>query len=231
MKRIGLLGGSFNPPQLGHLSMAKNLHRFAGCDEVWLLVTPNNPFKDPEGYASLADRMHMCELMAEGRPWLKVSDIEREFGCIRTFETLANLRQHFPGDQFIWSMGGDNLLEFHRWEGWEEIISHHPIVVFGRPGADGVMDSVAMRAAEKSGFTLKDATHISEGATGFLFCNNKLMDVSSTRIRHALIHQRDICPHGISQAVYDYIIDRSLFAGRPQQVTKPLKGHNNILPG
>lgn len=229
MKRIGLLGGSFNPPHLGHLLMAEHLHCFAACDEVWLLVTPHNPFKDPNGYASLEDRMKMCELMAQELPWLKVSDIEKEFGCTRTAETLENLRRQFPDDQFVWSMGGDNLLEFHRWEGWDSIISHHPVVVFDRPGAADAANAPALAIARKDGFIIDDATQIIDGAKGFIFCSNETLNISSTDIRKALRANPHNCPNGIKVEVYHFIKEKKLFRDAAQTAA-PHNGAAQKLP-
>ncbi len=133
-KRIGLLGGSFNPPHEGHLLAAEFARAALAVDELWLLVTPRNPLKDPAQYAPLEDRMEMCRLMAGSRPWLKVTDIEKNFSSLRTIDTLTTLSEMNPDVQFIWIMGGDNLRDFHTWDSWQKILDNWPIAVMERQG-------------------------------------------------------------------------------------------------
>lgn len=134
-RRIGILGGSFNPPHLGHLALAKLAHRRLQLDEVWLLVSPQNPLKTPKGMAPFAERLYMCGLLAEGNPWLKASDFEDRIHTTFTYKTLIALKKAYPDTLFVWLMGTDNLTSFHKWEAWGRIFATVPIAVINRGDA------------------------------------------------------------------------------------------------
>jgi nicotinate-nucleotide adenylyltransferase len=137
MTKTGLLGGSFNPAHQGHRRITIEAARVLGLDEVWWLVSPGNPLKPAEGMASLCARFHSARRAARGLP-VKVTAIERELGTRYTIDTLEALRRRFPGRQFIWLMGADNLAQFHNWKDWRKIATALPIAVVARPGYDGV---------------------------------------------------------------------------------------------
>ena len=105
-------------------------------DEIWWLVSPGNPLKEAAGMAPLAVRYRSAAAAARGLP-IRVTAIEREFGTPYTAETLRCLRGRFPGRDFVWLMGADNLQQFHRWRNWRRIARMVPIAVIGRPGYDG----------------------------------------------------------------------------------------------
>lgn len=131
-QRIGLLGGSFDPPHEGHVHITHWALRTLGLDRVWWLVSPGNPLK-PEGPAPLARRVAACRRLVR-HPRVAVTDIEAHLGTRYTADTLARLSARYPGVRFVWLMGSDNLASFHRWERWEWIMSHYPVGVLARPG-------------------------------------------------------------------------------------------------
>lgn len=131
-QRIGLLGGSFNPPHAGHLHITRWALRSFGLDQVWWLVTPGNPLK-AQAPASLPRRMAAARALAWD-PRVRVTDVEVRLGTRFTAETLARLKQHYPGVRFLWLMGADNLISFHRWDRWQDIMEMVPVGVLGRPG-------------------------------------------------------------------------------------------------
>ena len=133
-QRVGLLGGSFDPPHAGHRHVAREaLKRFALDRVVWL-VSPGNPLKaDPP--APLAERMAAARALTRDDPRILISDFEARAGTRYTAQTVALLRRRMPGVRFVWLMGSDNLAQFHRWEDWRSIAAHVPIGVLARPGS------------------------------------------------------------------------------------------------
>jgi nicotinate-nucleotide adenylyltransferase len=131
--RVGLLGGSFDPPHGGHLHIAREALKRFGLDRVVWLVSPGNPLK-PNPPAPLAVRMDRALALVAGDPRILVSDIEARIGTRYTAQTLTQLRQRMPGVRFVWLMGADNLAQFHRWEDWRSIAAHVPLGVLARPG-------------------------------------------------------------------------------------------------
>ncbi|MFZ9133432.1 MAG: nicotinate-nucleotide adenylyltransferase [Gemmobacter sp.] len=133
-QRIGLLGGSFDPPHAGHLHITRAaLARFA-LDRVWWLVSPGNPLK-PRGPAPIAARVAAARALVAGDARITVTDLEARLGTRATADTLARLGALYPGVRFVWLMGSDNLVQFHRWERWREILGRVPVGVLARPGS------------------------------------------------------------------------------------------------
>lgn len=133
MIRTGLLGGSFNPGHRGHRRLSIHAARALRLDEVWWLVSPGNPLKEPEGMAPLAARFASARRAARGLP-VRVTAIEAELGTRYTLDTLRALRRRFPRRSFVWLMGADNLAQFHLWRDWRKIARMVPIAVIDRPG-------------------------------------------------------------------------------------------------
>lgn len=131
-QRIGLLGGSFDPPHAGHVHISLWALKAFRLDRIWWLVTPGNPLKT-DAPADLARRVTVARsLMAH--PRVLVTDLEASLGTRYTAATLAQLRRRCPGVRFVWLMGSDNLRTFHRWERWDEIMTQVPVGVLARPG-------------------------------------------------------------------------------------------------
>ncbi|MGH6882409.1 nicotinate-nucleotide adenylyltransferase [Hypericibacter sp.] len=130
--RVGLLGGSFNPAHEGHRQISLTaLHRL-GLDEVWWLVSPQNPLKPEAGMAPLAERMATARAVARD-PRIRVTDIETRLGTRFTADTLEKLTRRYPGHGFVWLMGADNLLQIHKWRDWQRIFHLLPVAVLARP--------------------------------------------------------------------------------------------------
>ena len=135
MIKTGLLGGSFNPAHSGHRRLSKGAERALGLDEVWWLVSPGNPLKDPATMAPLSARMASARRAARGLP-VRVTAIESRLGTRYTVDTLQALRRRYPDRRFVWLMGSDNLAQFHNWREWRKIATLVPIAVVSRPGYD-----------------------------------------------------------------------------------------------
>jgi nicotinate-nucleotide adenylyltransferase len=133
VKRIGLLGGSFNPAHGGHRAISLFAIRALKLNELWWLVSPGNPLKDPAGMAPLAARLASAHKMARGSV-IRPTAIEARLGTRYTVDTLKALKKRHSDYNFIWLMGADNLLQFDRWKAWREIARMVPIAVIARPG-------------------------------------------------------------------------------------------------
>jgi nicotinate-nucleotide adenylyltransferase len=131
-QRIGLLGGSFNPPHRAHVAISEEALKRLGLDEVWWLVSPGNPLKNHDDLAPLGERLAACRKLAT-HPRIKVTAVEACLGSPATIVTLSFLKRRFRGTHFVWIMGGDNLAGFHRWAAWNRIASLMPFVVADRP--------------------------------------------------------------------------------------------------
>jgi len=131
--KIGILGGSFNPAHDGHRHISITALRLLGLDQVWWLVSPQNPLKPAAGMAEYEERLASARA-ASRHPNIRISDFERKIGQSYTARTLKALQTAHPMTKFIWLMGADNLIQFPSWHRWEDIINTVPIAVFNRPG-------------------------------------------------------------------------------------------------
>tara|TARA_A100001391_G_scaffold199260_1_gene181975 strand:+ start:2942 stop:3604 length:663 start_codon:yes stop_codon:yes gene_type:complete len=142
-RRIGLLGGSFNPAHGGHRRISLFVLRALALDEIWWMVSPGNPLKPKAGMAPLDARVRSAMGQARRAP-IRVTAIERELGTRYTVDTLGAIERRYPRYDFVWLMGADNLAQFHRWKDWRGIARRMPIAVIARPGYNG--DAVASPA-------------------------------------------------------------------------------------
>ncbi len=129
------MGGSFNPAHGGHLHISRLAFRHLDLDEVWWLVSPQNPLKPADGMAPFAERLAAAARVAAGDRRIRVSDIEARLGSTYTADTLQALCRRFPRARFVWLMGGDNLRQFPYWQRWQDIFRTVPVAVFDRPSA------------------------------------------------------------------------------------------------
>ena len=134
-RRIGLLGGSFNPAHRGHLHISRLALRLLDLEEVWWLVSPQNPLKPVAGMAPFAARLQRAAAIAAGDRRITVSDWEARLGTAFTVDTIAALQRRFPRHRFVWLIGADNLAQLPDWKRWQDIFGLVPIAVFDRPGA------------------------------------------------------------------------------------------------
>jgi nicotinate-nucleotide adenylyltransferase len=185
--RVGLLGGSFDPAHAGHVQVTLEALRRFKLDRVWWLISPGNPLKS-HGPAPIEQRMAGARAIMR-HPKVHVSDFEVHSGTRYTADTVSHLRKVYPGVQFIWLMGADNLVQFNRWDNWQQIMRTVPIGVLARPGDRiSARTSVAARVF-RSARLPAHASHLLAGAQAPAWCfvNMPMVDLSSTAIRAARV--------------------------------------------
>ena len=132
MKKIGLLGGSFDPPHRGHLYISLEAKKILNLDEVWWLITPQNPLKISKP-AKYSERLRNSKKITKNIP-ITIKEIEKKIKSKYSYETIKYLKNHYKNIKFFWLMGADNLINFHQWQKWQKIIKDMPIVIFRRYG-------------------------------------------------------------------------------------------------
>ena len=183
---VGLFGGSFNPPHAGHALVAEIALRRLRVDQVWWIVTPGNPLKSARELAPLAERIRLCEAIAED-PRIKVTAFEASHNVRYTADTLALIRARNPGVDFVWIMGADNLRDFHRWQRWRRIAATVPIAVIDRPGSTlAYLSSVLAKTFDYARVDETDAPRLARmRAPAWTFIHGPRSSLSSTAIRNA----------------------------------------------
>ena len=182
--RIGLFGGTFNPPHAGHIHATQIALKYLGLDAVWWMVTPGNPLKTKSNLPDLAIRMEHCRTLVTN-PRVLVTDIEKDLGTIRTYETVKALQTHFPTTEFIWFSGTEIAYEFPRWYKWRELQTLIPFAFVGRPTKAGQV--------RRNSFKGNNRLHhifpmhgmrpaLQKGHIYWIFAE-PLLDISSTQIR------------------------------------------------
>jgi nicotinate-nucleotide adenylyltransferase len=172
--RIGLFGGTFNPPHEGHRLASMIALSRLGLDRIWWIVTPGNPLKNNNGLPPLADH-----------PRIDVTGFEAEIGARYTFDTIRWLKRRCPGVEFVWIMGADNLASFHRWQRWREIANMVAIAVIDRPAS--TLKATHSRGGQYlSRYRLREHEArllFSRPAPAFVFLHGPRSDLSSTLLR------------------------------------------------
>jgi len=182
--RIGLLGGSFNPPHEGHALVTRLALTRLRLNRVWWLVTPGNPLKSKAELAALQARVEAARRLVAG-PRVAVTDIEAEIGARYTYETLAWLTRRAPHVRFVWIMGADNLRQFHLWRHWRAIADLTPIVVVDRPGSTlRAMSSRAAVALARFRVAEGEASRLADlDPPALIFLHGPRSELSSTLLR------------------------------------------------
>ena len=182
--RIGLFGGTFNPPHAGHRLASVIALKRLKLDAIWWLVTPGNPLKENSGLPPLNVRMAAARQVAD-HPRIVVTGLEADIGTRYTFDTIDYLRKRCAGVRFVWIMGADNLADFHRWRGWGRIAALMPIAVIDRPHWT-LRASASKAAARLSSDRIKEseaALLADRRAPAWVFLHGPRSFLSSTALR------------------------------------------------
>ena len=183
--RIGLLGGSFDPPHLAHRAISLFAIKRLKLDRVWWLVTPGNPLKAARAPHDLQKRMEAARQVAHD-PRIAVSCLESVIGTRYTVDTIRYLRRRACGLRFVWIMGADNLAQFHRWQDWRHIASEVPIAVIDRPPQSfRALASPAAQALAPYRIPENRAASLAERrAPAWVFLTGLKLNLSSTGLRN-----------------------------------------------
>lgn len=189
--KVGIFGGSFNPIHVGHAIIASHVIQHADLDQIWLMVAPLNPLKEPNAHNNDIDRLRMTELVSRHIDGVETSAFE--FTLPRpsyTIQTLKALQEKFPDHEFSLIIGADNWAVFKKWKDWENIIANHDILIYPRLGYEvTIPEEYAHRVK------LTDAP---------------IIEVSSTRIREGLA-QGESMRFYVPDDVYNYIVANHLY--------------------
>ncbi len=188
-RKTGLFFGSFNPVHVGHMIIANFMATQTDLDEVWLVVSPQNPLKKKQHLARDYDRLHLVRLAIGDNPLLRASDIE--FGLPKpsyTIDTLAYLGEKFPSRVFALIMGGDNLASLPKWKNHDILLRDYEIYVYNRPGYDNPFSEEAQ----------------------VRFFEAPLMNLSATYIRRCLREKKSV-RYLVPDAVFAYLEQTPLY--------------------
>ena len=181
-----MLGGSFNPAHGGHLHISELALKFLDLDQIWWLVSPQNPMKPVDGMAPFPVRLEGARRIAETYPRILVTDLESRLASSRyTADSLKALRRRFPRLRFVWLMGGDNLVQIPKWQRWPEIFRTVPIAVFDRPSYSlKALSGPAAKRFARYRVPASDERRLAEmEPPAWVFFHTRLDDRSATRIR------------------------------------------------
>ena len=190
MPKIGLYFGSFNPVHIGHMAIAGFMTEFAGLDQVWFVVSPQNPLKKKDTLLADHHRLYMAQLAIGDNDRIKASDIEFKLPVPSyTIDTLTYLREKYDKNEFCLVMGEDNLYTLHKWKNAGELVDRYPIYVYPRPDSKKPVSSILDEILADADIHKIDAP---------------LMEISSTFIRNGIKKGRDMS-YFLPPAVWKYI--------------------------
>ncbi len=184
--KIGLFFGSFNPVHIGHLTIANYFREFTDLEEIWFVVSPQNPWKSNESLLRQEQRVEMVKLAISNEKGYRVDDFEKQLPTPSyTYQSLCYLAKQYPQDDFVLIMGGDNLDLFSKWRNWVEIMEMVEVYVYPRSGKEKVIHQIKLVPAPK-------------------------VEISSSSIRE-WIKQKKQVPFMITPEVQHYINKHNLY--------------------
>jgi nicotinate-nucleotide adenylyltransferase len=194
-KKTGLFFGTFNPIHVGHLIIANYMAEFTPLDEVWLVVSPQNPLKQKKSLLADYHRLAMARVAVEDNPRIRVSDIEFKLPKPSyTIHTIAYLKEKYPDKSFVLIMGEDNLRSFHKWKNHEELLKQVEIYVYPR----------ALTEQEKNDSANTEKNKFLEHPKVHYFEEVPVMKLSASFIRDAIKKGKDV-RYLLTDPVYHYV--------------------------
>jgi len=184
LKKIGLLGGSFDPPHKGHLFISLEAKKLLKLDEIWWIVTPKNPLKILKP-ATYRERVSNCKNITRNYP-IRIKEIEKKIGSNYSHKTINYILHHYSNIKFFWLMGADNLISFHKWQKWQKIFNNMSIVIFKRQGYNTkALKSITAKKYVNSKI-LKSKINFDDfkKLPSWTIIENKEIKISSTEIRN-----------------------------------------------
>ncbi len=195
MKKIGLYFGTFNPIHVGHLIIANFMADYTDIDEVWLVVSPQNPLKEKSTLLKDYHRLALSRIAVEDNPRIKVSDIEFHLSKPSyTVQTLAHLAETFPDHHFALIMGEDNLRTLHKWKNYEVILERHQVYVYPR----------VLTEQEKEDLKIHRTKTSLTANPGIIRVDAPVMRLSASFIRKAIEEGHDV-RYLLTEPVYKYV--------------------------
>ncbi len=199
MKKIGLYFGTFNPIHVGHLIIANYMADYTNLDEIWLIVSPQNPLKKKESLLADYHRLSLVRVGIENNHKLKASDIEFNLSKPSyTVHTLIHLKEKHPDYHFNLIMGADNLRSFHKWKNHQEIIKEHQIYVYPRILTEQEINEKSNK--EHPAFEHENIIH----------CDAPMMKISSSFIRNSIKNKKDV-QYLLTEPVYKYVDEMNFY--------------------
>lgn len=198
--RIGLYFGTYNPIHIGHLIIANHMAERDDMDQVWLVVTPQNPLKSNSNLLADYHRLALVKIAIDDNFNLRASDVE--FNLPKpsyTVDTLAHLREQYPDHQFALIMGEDNLRTFHKWKNYEVILERHQIYVYPRP--------ITLAELNNEVAPTKSQIHDHKNV---IVTDSPMMQISSTIIRNNIQKGQSI-QYLVTDPVRQYIDEMNFY--------------------
>ena len=188
--KIGLFFGSFNPIHIGHMAIAQYMIEHTDLDKIWMVVSPQNPFKEKSTLLDQKHRLALVQIATEEDPTLNASNIEFSLPVPSyTIDTLVYVKEKYPNDEFALIMGGDNLENFHKWKNHQRILEEHDIFVYPRPNT------------KESQFDNHPKVHLTQAP---------LMDISSVFIRKCIVEKKKV-NYFLPIKVWQYIDEMNFY--------------------
>ena len=190
VKKIGVLGGSFNPAHNGHLEISCQTMEKLNLDEIWWVITSKNPFKDAKSYISLDKRIKIAEEVIKDNK-IKIHSFEEKINSPYTVDLINHLKQSYD-DNFVWIMGSDNINDFKKWESYEAILNNIKIVICNRPNYEFNSENLQDFLGCGTNLIFKDEINdFMKNNNGIILINSTNNYTSSTKIRKNKIYDKE----------------------------------------
>ena len=183
--RIGILGGSFNPPHQGHVHISKIVLKSLKLDAIWWLVTPQNPLKTSDDLLPMDERITLSRKILDNYPKIIVTDMERGFETTYSYASIIKLKKYYPHTDFVWITGMDNAHSLHLWNNWKDLLEEICVVHVTRHPPVKLMKQCPVRMLSTQKHIILDrGGHMPlNPRTTYWLLQKKMVNISSTEIR------------------------------------------------